>query len=139
MAVMVQFDGTIFNNNNSGQFVLPHPSFTRNQHKNSPELLLLKFFHQPTPLQPFLSCPYDFFIVHQGMYLTKLDFLHFALPQHSQQSNLFQSINFTQQISQVALPFEVQAAIATCFNWALIAFYCISYFLNLLFAISSNP
>ena len=25
------------------KFVLPHPSFTRNQHKNSPELLLLNF------------------------------------------------------------------------------------------------
>ena len=23
-------------------------------------------------------------IVHQGMYLTKLDFLHFTLPQHNQ-------------------------------------------------------
>ena len=33
MAVMVQVDGKNFNNNNLGQFVLPHPSFTRNQHK----------------------------------------------------------------------------------------------------------
>ena len=33
MAVMVQVDSKNFNNNNSCQFVLPHPSFTRNQHK----------------------------------------------------------------------------------------------------------
>ena len=33
MAVMVQVDGKNFNNNNPGQFVLPHPSFTRNRHK----------------------------------------------------------------------------------------------------------
>ena len=30
MAVMVWIDGKSFNYNNSGQFVLPHPSFTRN-------------------------------------------------------------------------------------------------------------
>jgi len=33
MAVMLKVDGKSFNNNNSGQFVLPYPSFTRNQHK----------------------------------------------------------------------------------------------------------
>jgi len=39
MAVMVgQWKN--FNNDNSGEFVLPHPSFK----ENLPELLLLKFF-----------------------------------------------------------------------------------------------
>ena len=33
-----------FNNNNLGQFVLPCPSFTRNQQK---KIFLLIFFHQP--------------------------------------------------------------------------------------------
>ena len=32
MAVMVKVNGKNFNNNSS-QFVLPHPSFTRNQYK----------------------------------------------------------------------------------------------------------
>jgi len=32
-------NGKIFNSNNSGEFVLPHP--TGNQHQNSTELLLL--------------------------------------------------------------------------------------------------
>jgi len=33
MAVMVEVDGKNFNYSNSGQFVLHHSSFTRNQHK----------------------------------------------------------------------------------------------------------
>ena len=33
MAVMVKVDGKNFNNKNSDQFVLPHLSFNRNQHK----------------------------------------------------------------------------------------------------------
>ena len=33
MAVMVGFDGTNFNSDNSGQFVLPPPSFTRTWHQ----------------------------------------------------------------------------------------------------------
>ena len=31
--VMIKVDGKTFNNSHSGQFVLPHSSFTRNQHE----------------------------------------------------------------------------------------------------------
>jgi len=44
MAVMVKVDGKKFNKNNSGEFLLPHPGFTMNQHKiHLAELLLLNF------------------------------------------------------------------------------------------------
>ena len=55
MAVMVLVDGKNFNNNNSGQFVLPHPYLTKNQHKIHQNLC-----HQPIPSQPFLGRPFDF-------------------------------------------------------------------------------
>ena len=43
MAVMAKVHGKNFNNNNSGQFVLPHPSFTR---------------------KIYLNCCYNFFFHH---------------------------------------------------------------------------
>ena len=58
--------GKIFNNNNSGEFVLPPP--TGNQYQNAPELLLLNFCHYQTAtatsgpppliLQLFLCFPF---------------------------------------------------------------------------------
>jgi len=44
------------NNNNSSQFVLPHPSFTRNQHKIHLDCFAINLYHH----SHFLAAPFDF-------------------------------------------------------------------------------
>ena len=51
-------NGKIFNNNNSGKFVLPPP--TGNRHQNSPELLLLKILPLSDHHSHFWATTFDF-------------------------------------------------------------------------------
>jgi len=51
-------NGKIFNNYNSGNFVLPSP--TRSQHQNSPELLLSKILPLSDHHSHFWAATFDF-------------------------------------------------------------------------------
>ena len=55
---VVSDNGKKFNNNISGEFVLPPP--TGNQHQNSPELLLLKFLPLSDRHSHFWAATFDF-------------------------------------------------------------------------------
>jgi len=70
-------NGKIFNNKNSGEFVLPPP--TRNWYQNSPELLLLKIFPLSDHHSHFWAATFDFTTFLCYLFLHGLDpFLQFG-------------------------------------------------------------
>jgi len=60
MAVMAGYKGKIFNNDTSGEFVLPSSHFNMIQHTNSSELSLLKFLPLAYHHSHFLATTLDF-------------------------------------------------------------------------------